>query len=84
MGRLHDPIAPKLHFREVRAHSSVSIVYGVVHAHVNSTGSAQLVAVNPQDGKILKSRNVNSSVFNISLATLGGFGGGDLKAISPD
>jgi hypothetical protein len=83
-GRLHDPIAPDLHFGEMRTNSSGSVLYGVVHAHVNSTGAVQLVAMNAPDGKILKSRNIDGGVFNISLATLGPVRGGDLKAISPE
>ena len=83
-GRLHDPIAQNLYFGEMQADRSGALLFGVVHAHLNSLGAAQLVAINPHNGKIAKSRDIQGGVLNISLATLGVVRGGDLKAVSPD
>ena len=80
-GRVHDPIAPELHFGEVRTNSAGSVLYGVVHADLNSMGAVQLVAMDARDGKIIKTRKIDGSVFSISVATLGAVSGGELKAI---
>lgn len=79
-GRLHDPIATNLHFGELRANDSGSILYGVVHPNQHSMSALQLVALDTRDGTILKSRNLAGGFFHIDVATLGSVGGGDLNA----
>jgi hypothetical protein len=79
-GRLIGQIAPNLHFAEIVAGRTDSKLYGLSTEGLNWSLAPQLVSVDPADGRILQSRELDPGFWRIAIATLRVIPQGDVLA----